>query len=49
MRISAAALLKKRGILDYTYVERRCPRHLEDAMHKLIDDFLKQHGYDWDF
>lgn len=44
-----AELLKERGLNPYTYVERRCPRHLEDAMHKAIDDFLEQHGYNKDY
>jgi hypothetical protein len=32
--------------IDYTYVERRVPEHLEDEAHELIDNWLKSKGYD---
>mgnify|MGYP003341931285 CR=1 FL=1 len=32
--------------VETTYVERRVPEHLEDKAHKLIDKFLRKHGYD---
>ena len=28
-----------------TYVERRVPEHLENLVHKLIDKFLRERGY----
>ena len=31
---------------DYTYVERRVPRDLEDEAHKLITDWLISKGID---
>ena len=33
-------------IVETTYVERRVPVFLEDAAHKLTDQFLCDHGYD---
>jgi hypothetical protein len=42
---SYVEILKKRKPPAYTYVERRCPIELEDAMHALIDNFLEQHGH----
>jgi hypothetical protein len=32
--------------VETTYVERRVPEHLEKRAHKLIDQFLRDHGYD---
>jgi hypothetical protein len=37
--------LNKSLSVETTYVERRVPVFLEDAAHKLIDQFLADHGY----
>lgn len=35
-----------KGQVETTYVERRVPMHLEGRVHRLIDKFLKERGYD---
>jgi hypothetical protein len=37
--------LNKSLKVETTYVERRVPVFLEEAAHKLIDQFLADHGY----
>lgn len=32
--------------VDTVYIERRVPEFLEEAAHKIIDNFLADHGYD---
>jgi hypothetical protein len=36
----------KKPKISTTYIERRVPIELEDDVHKLIDDWLKQKGFD---
>lgn len=31
--------------VDVTYVERRIPQHLTHLVDELIDQFLREHGY----
>ena len=43
---SEKELAPYKGQIETTYVERRVPVHLEGRVHRLIDKFLKERGYD---